>query len=60
MQFFQGERRELPKDPITRPDGDGDGPAKPGVKRPDSKQLLDRMKRVDPDQAKRYRQRSGE
>ncbi len=60
MQFFQGERRELPNDPITRPGGDGDGPTKPGVKRPDSKNLLDRMKRVDPDQAKRYRQRSGE
>ena len=53
-------RRQLPSDPTPRPGGDETGPGKPSVKRPDSKNLLDRMKRVDPDQAKRYRQRSGE
>lgn len=39
--------------------GDG-GPTKPGVPRPDTSDLLKRMKRVDPDAARRYRQRSGE
>ena len=53
-------RRQLPADPMPRPGGDDTGPAKPGVKRPDSKNILDRMKRVDPEQAKRYRQRSGQ
>lgn len=54
-------RRQLPNDPISRPGGDDSGgPSKPQVKRPDSKQLLERMKRVDPEQAKRYRQRSGQ
>ena len=63
MTFFQAEepmRRQLPSEPTPRPGGDDDGPARPTVKRPDSKQLLDRMKRVDPEQAKRYRQRSGQ
>jgi hypothetical protein len=46
-------------DPI-RKTGDGDGPSKPDVKRPESRNILDRMKRVDPNQAKRYRQRSGQ
>jgi hypothetical protein len=30
------------------------------VKRPDPSDLLRRMRRVDPEQARRYRQRSGE
>jgi hypothetical protein len=53
---------------ITRPapvaperkEGDGGGPGKPDVQRPDTKDLLKRMKRIDPDTARRYRQRSGE
>jgi hypothetical protein len=64
MNFFNAEetqRRPLPAEPLPRPGGDDSGgPTKPQVKRPDSRQLLDRMKRVDPDQAKRYRQRSGQ
>jgi hypothetical protein len=38
----------------------GIGPASPRVTKPDVGDLLKRMKRVDPDQAKRYRQRTGE
>jgi hypothetical protein len=48
-----------PPDPL-RKDGDGGGPGKPDVKRPDTSDLLKRMKRIDPDTAKRYRQRSGQ
>ncbi len=48
-----------PADPL-RKEGDETGPSKPDVQRPDRSDLLKRMKRVDPDQARRYRQRSGE
>ena len=61
--FIRGEERRqmptVPTDPL-RKDGDGGGPNKPDVKRPDTSDLLKRMKRVDPDAARRYRQRSGE
>jgi hypothetical protein len=50
--------------PLTRePDkklGD-DGPSTPDVRKPGGdNELMKRMKKIDPDQAKRYRQRSGE
>jgi hypothetical protein len=60
--IFRGEERitrPTPAEP-TRKEGDGGGPNKPDVKRPDTSDLLKRMKRVDPDAARRYRQRSGE
>jgi hypothetical protein len=50
----------VPTEPLTRPGGDGDGPGKPDVKRPDTNELLKRMRRIDPEQARRYRQRSGQ
>ena len=41
--------------------GDEGGPGKPDVRKPEGgNELLRRMKKVDPDQAKKYRQRSGE
>jgi hypothetical protein len=53
--------RPMPTADPLRKSGDGDeGPSKPDVKRPESRNILDRMKRVDPNQAKRYRQRSGQ
>jgi hypothetical protein len=48
-----------PADPVRRSD-DERGPTRPDVDRPDRSDLLKRMKRVDPDQARKYRQRSGE
>ncbi len=57
------------EDRLTRPAGPGParrlgdegGPGKPDVKRPEGEnELLKRMKKIDPDQAKRYRQRSGQ
>lgn len=56
------ERKQLPvgpAEPLRKGPGD-EGPKPPDVQRPDTRRLLERMKRVDPDQAKRYRQRSGE
>ncbi len=44
-----------------RKHADDDGPSKPDIGRPKApNELLRRMKKVDPDQAKKYRQRSGE
>lgn len=56
------ERRQMPTTPSDplRKGGDDSGPSKPDVQRPDTSDLLKRMKRVDPDAARRYRQRSGE
>jgi hypothetical protein len=52
--------RPIPREP-ERKSGDEDGPSKPDIQRPDGgNELLRRMKKVDPDQAKKYRQRSGQ
>jgi hypothetical protein len=41
--------------------GDESGPNAPDVQKPEGgNELLRRMKKIDPDQAKKYRQRSGE
>ncbi len=41
--------------------GDEGGPSKPDLKKPSAPdELLRRMRNVDPDQAKKYRQRSGQ
>ena len=42
------------------PSGGGDGPSAPKVEKPNTEELLKRMRKVDPDQAKRYRQRTGQ
>lgn len=44
-----------------RKTADEDGPSKPDIGKPGApNELLKRMKKVDPDQAKKYRQRSGQ
>lgn len=61
--IIQAEDR-LTKPRTTEPArklGDESGPGKPEVRKPDGgNELLRRMKKVDPDQAKKYRQRSGQ
>jgi hypothetical protein len=42
------------------PGGSGEGPGSPKVDKPNVEELLKRMRKVDPDQAKRYRQRTGQ
>ncbi|GKS57336.1 hypothetical protein YTPLAS18_08630 [Nitrospira sp.] len=57
------ERRERPFDPIPRPTSpseDGSGPSRPDTGSPDKDSLLKRMRKVDPKQAERYRQRTGQ
>jgi hypothetical protein len=53
------DRRERPFDPMPKPTGPGEeggGPKRPDAGSPDKDNLL----KVDPKQAERYRQRTGE
>ena len=36
------------------------GPKSPDISRPDTQDLLKKMRKVDPNQSKRYRQRTGQ
>ncbi|HEY5754107.1 MAG TPA: ubiquitin-like protein UBact [Chthoniobacterales bacterium] len=56
------ERIQKPSGPVPwNPQGDDSGgPKSPEVPKPDTKELLKRMRKVDPEQSKRYRQRTGE
>jgi len=57
------ERRERPLDPSPKPPGPKDdeaGPRQPEPGSPSRDNLLKRMRKVDPKQAERYRQRTGE
>jgi len=40
--------------------GQDEGPRRPKVERPNTDDILKRMRKVDPNQARRYRQRTGE
>jgi hypothetical protein len=44
----------------AKPSEEGGGPRRPDTGSPDKDNLLKRMRRVDPKQAERYRQRTGE
>ena len=56
------DRRERPTKPIGpwRWRGRRWLPKRPDVNKPDTRELLRRMRRVDKDQSRRYRQRTGE
>ncbi|MFH1570398.1 MAG: ubiquitin-like protein UBact [Gemmatimonadota bacterium] len=55
------DRAPRPTKPIDGPgDGGDEGPRRPKVERPNTDDLLRRMRKVDPDQARRYRQRTGQ
>ena len=54
-------RKPLPPTPAPGGGGgEGDGPSSPKVEKPNTEELLKKMRKVDPDQAKRYRQRTGQ
>jgi len=58
----QFERRERPLEPGPRspkPSEEG-GPTRPEADSPSKDSIMKRMKKVDPKQAERYRQRTGE
>jgi len=57
------ERKERSVDPLSRPSGPGDrdqGPKRPETDSPSRDNLMKRMRKVDPKQAEKYRQRTGE
>ncbi len=57
------ERREGPVNPmpsVPKPIDEGGGPRKPETDSPEKDNLLKRMRKVDPKQAERYRQRTGQ
>ncbi len=60
--FSMPERIQKPVEPVPwgPKQGDGGGPRSPDISRPDTKDLLKKMRKVDPNQSKRYRQRTGQ
>ena len=58
--FGMPERIQKPPMPWGPKQGDGDGPRSPDISRPDTRDLLKKMRKVDPNQSKRYRQRTGQ
>ncbi len=58
---YYRERMPRPTKPIDgNDDGPDAGPRRPRVERPSTDDILKRMRRVDPNQARRYRQRTGQ
>ncbi|MEW6681546.1 MAG: ubiquitin-like protein UBact [Nitrospirota bacterium] len=60
MMTIDLERRERPIDPAPAPRKEDPGPRRPDVGSPERENLLKRMRQVDPKQAERYRQRTGQ
>jgi hypothetical protein len=62
LRFFAlRDRAPRPTRPFDPGEGGGDeGPRRPKVERPSTDELIRRMRKVDPDQARRYRQRTGQ
>lgn len=58
MNMSDPLRREEKKD--SAPDRQDSGPKSPDVSRPGRDNILKRMKRVDPKQSEKYKQRTGE
>jgi len=57
------DRKERPLDPLSKPSGPGEqesGPKRPETGSPSRDNLMKRMRKVDPKQAEKYRQRTGE
>jgi hypothetical protein len=58
--FRMPERVQKPPVPWGPKQGEGGGPKSPDISRPDTQDLLKKMRKVDPNQSKRYRQRTGQ
>ncbi len=59
-QFPERIQRPTSPAPWEKKEAEEGGPRRPDVSAPDTKELLKKMRRVDPNQAKRYRQRTGQ
>jgi hypothetical protein len=62
MSLEMRDRAPKPKSPIDSGDDSNEeaGPRRPKVERPNTDDLMRRMRKVDPNQARRYRQRTGQ
>jgi hypothetical protein len=62
MPDQQSRERSIPQDAPWKPKQSGpfDGPRSPEIQKPDTSRLLKRMKAIDSNQSKKYRQRSGQ
>ena len=58
MEMNDPIRREEKKE--SAPDRDKSGPSSPDTSRPGRVNLLKRMKKVDPKQSEKYKQRTGQ
>ncbi len=58
MEMIDPIRREEKKE--STPDRKDSGPSQPDVNRPGRDDLLKRMKKVDPKQSEKYKQRTGQ
>ena len=58
MEMNDPLRREEKKE--SSPDHDKSGPSSPDSSRPGRDKLLKRMKKVDPKQSEKYKQRTGQ
>ena len=58
MEMNDPLRREEKKE--STPDREDKGPSPPDIGRPGKDNLLKRMKKVDPKQSEKYKQRTGE
>jgi hypothetical protein len=56
----QQRKKPTQQNKSLTPSSGGDGPSSPKIDKPDVSDLLKKMKKINPDQAKNYRQRSGE
>lgn len=62
-QIASFDRKEAPFEPMPKPSSPAEeekGPRRPETGSPDKDNLMKRMRKVDPKQAERYRQRTGE
>jgi hypothetical protein len=59
-QFPERIHRPTSPAPWEKKETEEGGPRRPDADAPDTKELLKKMRRVDPNQAKRYRQRTGQ
>jgi hypothetical protein len=61
MKAHAPDRTQRPVIPEPAKRTEDPGPMKPNIKKPsEDNELLKRLRKIDPDQAKKYRQRSGE
>lgn len=55
------QQQKTPEEaPWNKQEIGGGGPKSPNVNMPDTKELLKKMRRVDPNKSQKYRQRSGQ